>query len=88
MTLSFPNPARSYDESKRRVRFVGHDGMFEIRFFLPVDVFAGDISPRNGTERDYLSAFDRMRQRILETARKAYAANRRDTIELDARSFG
>jgi Protein of unknown function (DUF1488) len=88
VTLSFPNPSRSYDESRRRVRFVGHDGLNQIRFFLPVEILAGDLTSRSPTERDFLSAFDGMRKRIFEIAIKAYEARRRDTIELDPRSFG
>ena len=34
MTLNFPNPTRSYDEKRKAVRFVGHDGMFEVPFFI------------------------------------------------------
>ena len=29
MTFSFPNPAGSYDDVKRRVRFLGHDTLSE-----------------------------------------------------------
>lgn len=32
MALAFPNQARSYNETYRRTRFSGHDGMFEVRF--------------------------------------------------------
>ena len=38
MAIAFPNRARSYDENARRIRFLGHDGMFEIRFSLDIDV--------------------------------------------------
>jgi hypothetical protein len=88
LTLSFPNPSRSYDESRRRVGFVGHDGLAQIRFFLPVAILSKDLSARTPTEKDYLSAFDGMRKRIFEIARKAYESRRRDMIELDPRSFG
>ncbi|NLS07259.1 DUF1488 domain-containing protein [Rhizobium sp. P32RR-XVIII] len=40
MAIEFHNGARSYDEISRRVRFLGHDGMFEIRFFVDIDVLA------------------------------------------------
>jgi hypothetical protein len=88
VTLSFPNPSRSYDESRRRVRFLGHDGMMQIRFFLPVEILAHDLSSRTPSETDYLVAFDGMRKRIFEIARKAYEAKRRDMIELEPSSFG
>jgi len=38
MTLAFPNPSRSFDETRNAVRFVGHDGMFQIRFFVETGV--------------------------------------------------
>jgi hypothetical protein len=88
MTLSFPNPSRSYDEGRHRVRFVGHDGLMQIRFFLPVSILTDDLSVRIPTETDYLSAFDGMRKRIFEVARKAYESRRRDMIELDHANFG
>ena len=40
MTLAFPNTARSFDEVRKAVRFFGHDGMFEIRFFVEAEALA------------------------------------------------
>ena len=37
MALNFPNPSRSFDESRKGVRFVGHDGVFEVPFFIEAD---------------------------------------------------
>ncbi len=88
MSLSFPNPARNYDESRRRVGFVGHDGLAQIRFFLPVEILAEDLASRTPTERDYLAAFDGMRKRIFEVALKAYNSRKSNMIELDPQSFG
>lgn len=88
MTIAFPNPSRSYDERRHSVRFVGHDGLMQIRFFLPVSILADDLSVRMPTEVDYLSAFDGMRKRIFDVARKAYESRRRDMIELDQTNFG
>ena len=34
IALSFPNCARSCDEARARIRFLGHDGMFEVRFYV------------------------------------------------------
>ncbi|TIX53614.1 MAG: DUF1488 domain-containing protein, partial [Mesorhizobium sp.] len=36
MTLNFPNRSRSYDAAAKRIRFVGHDGMFEVPFFVEI----------------------------------------------------
>lgn len=63
MTLAFPNPSRSFDEARNAVRFTGHDGMFEVRFFVDADVLAqSDITLRGtgASERKYLSAFRRI----------------------------
>jgi hypothetical protein len=73
MRLTFPNQSRSYDESGRRIRFSGYDGMFEIKFFLEVDALAKASAGRISGEREYLSAFDETRKTILIAAEKAYA---------------
>ncbi|MCV3768743.1 DUF1488 domain-containing protein [Rhizobium sp. TRM95796] len=72
MPLSFPNPARSYDEAHSRVRFLGHDGMFEVRFYVLADVLAGEHPTRTLGESDYLAFFDALRSKILDAARRAY----------------
>ncbi|MDO9417205.1 DUF1488 domain-containing protein [Pararhizobium sp.] len=84
MTLTFPNAARSYDEAGKRVRFLGHDGMFEIRFFVEIEAFAKALSRAAGSEKDYLAAFDALRGKILDAARSAYSSNRKNTIVLTA----
>lgn len=83
MALAFPNQARSYDETNRRVRFLGHDGMFEVRFFVPADMLAGELSQRTANAGDYLAAFDVLRPRIQDAAEKAYKATRVSTIVLN-----
>ena len=40
MTLAFPNPSRSFDEARNAVLFFGHDGVFEIRFFVEAGALA------------------------------------------------
>jgi hypothetical protein len=36
VTLQFPNPSRSFDEMRKAIRFIGHDNMFEVPFFVEV----------------------------------------------------
>ena len=49
MTLAFPNPSRSFDEVRNAVRFIGHDGMFEVPFFIDADAEPGFPGwPRGG----------------------------------------
>ncbi|URK86077.1 DUF1488 domain-containing protein (plasmid) [Rhizobium sp. RCAM05350] len=87
MTLSFPNSARSYDETHRRVRFTGYVGMFEVKCFVTVDVLARGLALRTPAERDYLEAFDKMRATILDAAKHAYNSNPQDTVLLDVSNF-
>jgi hypothetical protein len=37
MTLQFPNQSRAFDETRRAVRFWGHDGPLEVLFFVGED---------------------------------------------------
>ncbi len=85
MALNFPNPTRSFDEMRKAVGFVGHDGLFEIKFFVEAGALAegaakgGDIS-----EASCLSAFDSKLAAIHEKARKAYSSKRLRSYTLSA----
>jgi Protein of unknown function (DUF1488) len=87
MALSFPNAARSYDQAHSRVRFIGHDGMFEIRFYVLAEVLAGERSTRTLSEGDYLAFFDALRSRILDAAQRAYKSSPNKSITLEQRHF-
>ncbi|TIX89815.1 DUF1488 domain-containing protein [Rhizobium sp. P44RR-XXIV] len=82
MGLSFPNRSRSYDASARRIRFTGHDGMFEVSFLVDADVFPG-----SNTEAGYLAAFDNGREAIQKVAAKAYGHARRRLYVLTSSDF-
>lgn len=88
MTLAFPNPSRSFDAARNAVLFVGHDGLFEIRFMVE----AAALSP-NGThatamsEDQYLSAFDEMLGSIQSVAREVYSRHRRNSNTLTVADF-
>lgn len=90
MTLAFPNPSRSFDEVRNAVRFMGHDGMFQIRFFVE----AGALTKQDAAKREAgaleakcLTAFDALRTSIYEAASKAYSHGRRDSYTLTAADF-
>lgn len=87
MAIVFPNRARSYDGSTRRVRFLGHDGMFEIRFFVDIDVLANGPCEMATSERDCLAAFDRLRVRILGVAERIYMSKPKNLIVLTLADF-
>ena len=77
MALGFPNPSRSYDADRHRVRFWGYDNAMEVSFFLE-DAALFALYPRTQNAEDgILAAFDAARDRIMEVATKIYAASRR-----------
>ena len=86
MTLEFPNRSRSFDETRNAVRFIGHDGMFEVPFFIEAAALA-----RTGktelTEAEFLTAFDAVRGSIQDVAREAYSHGRRTAYILTAADF-
>jgi len=76
MTLAFPNPSRSFDEARNAVRFFGHDGLFEVRFFVEVDALPqADTRLRRTrmSEAQCLSAFDVGCTSIHHVAREVYS---------------
>jgi hypothetical protein len=90
MTLAFPNPSRSFDEVRNAVRFMGHDGMFQIRFFVE----AGALTTADAAKREAgalearcLTAFDALRTSIYDVAREAYSHGRCDSYTLTAADF-
>jgi len=90
MTLSFPNPSRSFDEARNAVSFTGHDGMVEARFFVEIAALAKSDPALAGTaasETKYLSAFDTLRTSIHRVASKAYSHGRRSSYTLTAADF-
>jgi hypothetical protein len=86
MALTFPNTSRSYDETARRVRFLGHDGMFEVKFFVEIGALPKIVS-RAPSEADCLAAFDAARTAVHDIARKAYGRDRRDSYVLTEAHF-
>lgn len=90
MTLAFPNPSRSFDPERNGVYFIGHDGMFKIRFFVEAEALAKNGIVLGGTasvETAYLSAFDGLRTSIQDVAGRVYAHHRRDSYTLTAADF-
>lgn len=86
MTLAFPNQSRSFDEARNAVRFIGHDGMFEVPFFVETGVLAKP-GRTEMSEADFLMAFDAARHSIYDVARKAYSQARRTSYILTAVDF-
>jgi hypothetical protein len=77
MSLSFPNQSRSFDATRRRVRFWGYDSTIEISFFMEAAALQ-KISPEmSDAEAGILTAFDAARERIYDVADKVYARGRK-----------
>ena len=72
VALQFPNPSRSYDATRHCVCFWGYDNSREITFQVD-DAMLRNLQPDAGSdERSILGAFDQIREKLLEIARKQY----------------
>jgi hypothetical protein len=84
MALMFPNHSRSYDATRRAVRFWGHDSAMEWSFFVTEDALRRVHPGMPQGEAGMLAAFDSHRDRILAAASKAYSHGRKGSYELGA----
>jgi len=83
MALNFPNRSRSYDATRRAVRFWGYDRSMESSFFIMADALKQMQPNLRLDEIDILRAFDDNRERIYSIAAKVYARGRRGTYDLN-----
>ena len=87
MALSFPNPSRCYDATRRAVRFWGYDNSMEASFFVVADALR-NLQPGMLADEDrLLNAFDSNRDLILAAAAKVYARGNKGSYELTASDF-
>jgi hypothetical protein len=87
MALNFPNRMRSYDSTRRAVRFWGYDSAMETSFFMTEEALKRiqpDMAP---DEAGALQAFDRNRPSILAAAAKVYARGRKGSYDLLGSDF-
>ena len=87
MALHFPNSSRSFDATRRSVRFWGHDGALEISFFIEEDALHRIAPATMRSEAAALKVFDGNRDRILKAAKGAYARRRQGSYCLVASDF-
>jgi hypothetical protein len=82
--IEFPNHSRSYDATRRAVRFWGHDSAIEASFFINEDALTQiqpDVSP---DESGFLSAFDANRDKICAMAARVYIRGSKGSYDLVA----
>jgi hypothetical protein len=85
--IEFPNHSRSYDRTRRAVRFWGHDSAIEASFFINENALKR-IQPDIGyDESGFLHAFDSNRDLICAAAAKVYVRGSRGSYDLVAANF-
>jgi hypothetical protein len=85
--VTFPNLSRSYDATRRAVRFWGYDRSMENSFFVSWDALQRLQPNLQPDEAGLLWAFDSNRKLIYEIAAKVYARGRRSAYDLVAADF-
>ena len=87
MALTFPNPSRSYDATRRAVRFWGYDSSMEASFFVSADALKNLQPGMLAEEAHCLNAFDTNRDLICAAAAKVYARGNKGSYDLTASDF-
>ena len=82
MTLSFPNHSRSFDATRRAVRFWGYDSAMEASFFVTEDALKRVQPDAQLDEAGLLGAFDANRKLIYQAAVRVYARGHRGSYDL------
>jgi hypothetical protein len=85
--LNFPNVSRSYDATRRCVRFWGYDGALEVSFFVEEAAVFRIAPATRHNQVAILESFDNNRERILKVARKVYSGRRQGAYALVAADF-
>jgi hypothetical protein len=82
MMLRFPNQSRSFDATRRAVRFWGHDGAMEGSFFVGENSLMKIQPDMQFDEDGFLSAFDRNRELIYAAAHRVYGRCHKGSYDL------
>ncbi|MBA5777088.1 DUF1488 family protein [Stappia sp. F7233] len=86
MALTFPNPSRRFDETRRGVHFFGHDGEADVQFFVEASALL-DAKASVATETKCLNAFDAALGIIHDVAAEAHSNCHRTIYVLTANDF-
>jgi hypothetical protein len=85
--IEFPNYSRSYDQTRRAVRFWGHDSALEMSFFIDEGALRRIQPDARPDESGLLNAFDCNRDVICAAAAKVYVRGSRGSYDLVAANF-
>jgi Protein of unknown function (DUF1488) len=85
--IDFPNHSRSYDATRRAVRFWGSDSAIETSFFINEDALTRIQPSVSLDESGLLSAFDANRDLICAAAAKVYVRGKKGSYDLGADDF-
>ena len=85
--IDFPNHSRSYDQTRRAVRFWGHDSAIEASFYIEADALKRIQPGVLADESGLLNAFDTNRDLICAAAARLYVRGSRGSYDLVAANF-
>jgi len=85
--LNFPNESRSFDATRRAVRFWGYDSAIEWSFYMTEDALRHVNPGVSAEECDLLRAFDANRDAIYAAAKKVHRRGRRGSYDILAADF-
>lgn len=75
--LTFPNPSRSYNPTRRGIHFWGYEQTIEVAFFIEEDAIS-KIDPETATdESGFLRTFDTNCDRLRQVASTIYSRRRK-----------
>jgi hypothetical protein len=87
MALSFPNQSRSFDATRRAVRFWGYDSAMETSFYVTEDALKQIQPSMRFDEGGLLDAFDANRELIYAAAAKVYKRGHKGSYDLVSTDF-
>ena len=85
--IEFPNHSRSYDQTRRAVRFWGYDSALEASFFIEEAALKRIQPDARPDESGFLNAFDCNRDVICAAAAKVYVRGSRGSYDLVAANY-
>ena len=87
MALTFPNRSRSFDGTRRAVRFWGYDSAMEASFYVTEDALKRVQPDMRLDEAGLLGAFDSNRELIYKAAIKVYSRGPKGSYDLKQTDF-